>query len=268
MSSRRRKQLLAIPVLAVLTAAPFLVAKRESAAAPHVTIRGQDVAADSFNLKQLHDPAARRRADDYRRDRFVECMESKGFHVADDAVSGNGDGSKFSLAYSIAAIGDEGGSTPPGPRAVELPDGTSYPIYTTWTPDSCIYQSFVAAGAPDPFEREALRQVMMIYIADAERAIVGDKEFAPLARSFNECLNGRQEADGYLLMQILDDDLRMGDVHFPSQGDAIACAEAVDVAKYRSIRGRHHMAVAARGQANVDAWVALVDHELATVGTG
>jgi len=237
---------------ALLVGAIFAALQFSASGSPNVVIRGTPADLDTFSLTTLQSRVDRAFVEGVRRDLFEECMEGRGFSEAPGERR-----SAYSDAYATAAFGDDPSSTTPPPtRAVEIADGVSIKVGASWTPDTCIYQSYSLLGV-DALVHEALRQQMMLLVARGDDAAAQD--LMPVASRWGECL-GQNETDPQDLLNTLDgivDPLRS-----PFGTDAAACVSDDIRSEAMRLRSAHHLQVAADNEKVVQAWVDALDTEL------
>lgn len=237
--------------IALLGAAIFAAFQFSASGSPTVVIRGTHASSDTFSLTTLQSRVDRAFVEGVRRDLFEECMEDKGFSEAPGERR-----SEYSDAYATAAFGDDPSSaTPPPTRAVEIADGMSINVGASWTPDTCIYQSYSRLGV-DALVHEALRQQMMLLVARGDDAAAED--LMPVASRWGECL-GDDGTDPQDLLNTIDG---VEPLRSPFGTDASACLSDDIRSEAMRIRAAHHLQVAADNEKVVQAWVDALDTEL------
>ena len=136
-------------------------------------IRGVEVDRDTFNMNDLTPDSQSNTIDAYQHDIFVACMAERGFK--DEPSSGEGD-TPYNLAYETQATGYRGGDISSiEPSLVELPDGSSYSMTTTQTPDTCWWEAWSSLGH-DPLYRFALAMRLNDLRNDAVSGAQNDTE--------------------------------------------------------------------------------------------
>lgn len=212
-----------------------------------------------FSLTQLHDRNDTVRLDRLRRATFEECMEQKGFTAAPTLPDEGATATQrtYAGAYSEAANGDDGSLTEAPAHSVKLPDGTTSTVYLTWTPSSCMYQSFASLGS-DPFEREALRQKIQEMRVRAEIDAGNDPELNGVLGEWQSCVGS--EGDPTELLAALDG--TNGSPYSDVQTARQACITPAIRERATAVRAEHHYAAADKSRVLVDAWIELVDAEI------
>lgn len=118
-----------------------------------LVIRGVKVDRDTFDMEDLTPDAMAQAIDAYERDIFTACMADRGFKS--EPISDEVD-TAYELRYEQAATGYDGGDPAAiKPQMIDLPDGSTYPITTTQTSDSCWWKAWSSLGH-DPMYRFAL----------------------------------------------------------------------------------------------------------------
>lgn len=214
-------------------------------------VRGVPADTDTFSLTTLQDPHDRALVEATRENLYQTCMEAKGFPEPPAP-----DASEQELgAYVLAGSGDDPSATkPPPPRVVEIAKGVQVQLGVTWTPESCMYQSFASLGV-DPFVREATRQQMQLLLIEGDRSVVNDLH--DVTSSWADCL-GQDSADPQDLLNTIDS----GADRNPFGRAAVDCLSDELESEAMRIRAKGHIAVAVQHQEVVDAWVRLVDTEI------
>ncbi len=221
---------------------------------PTYSLRGVQVQAAAFSLGSLHTPTERAGLEAARSQAFTECMSGKGFSEA-PAKEEEPTPDNYSGRYALAATGDDVAATePPAVQSVQMPDGGSFEISVSWTPDSCMWRAFAHLGS-DPLQREALRQSMMILLSRADGAATA--RLADETSAWANCLDV-PSADPYDLLRAVD-----GAGARPGlDGLKQSCLSDDLVSKVREVRGSEAIRVASENSEIVDAWVALIDSEV------
>lgn len=206
---------------------------------PAYQLRGERATAASFSFTRLQSSADRTVVDAARRGAFEACMAERGFegepHNAEGAV-----------AYTEAAIGDDGTSdVPPAEQAIALPGGGEMSVSVTWKPDSCTYVADQSLGA-DPIRREAMRLRMMILQEEYLQAAAAQLEKDP--DPWSACA-----VDAYDLVVAVDSSRE--------RAASDSCLTPVVERLVATTVGREAIRVAAENAELVDAWVELVDRE-------
>ena len=236
---------------ALLGVAIFAAFQFSASGSSTVVIRGTQASPDTFSLTTLQSRVDRTFVEGVQRDLFEECMENKGFSKAPGGRRGD-----YSDAYATAAFGDDPSSTTPPPtRTVEIADGISINVGASWTPDTCVYQSYSRLGV-DALVHEALRQQMMLLVARGDDAAAED--LMPVASRWGECL-GDDGTDPQDLLNTLDG---VEPLRSPFGTDAAACLSDDIRTEAMRIRAAHHLQVAADNEKVVQAWVDALDTEL------
>lgn len=175
MANRRmRKRALftsgALVAVAAIAVGTFL-AGGASAGSPPFVVGGTQISHDHFSFSTLQSHTIRAHVESTRAKRVDACMSARGLAKPPVDNPVKPEEVQYAAAFAAASIGDDITSNDmPNPTTVKLPDGSTYEIAVTWTPATCTYQAYESLGG-DPFMREALRQSIMIFEAQAHRVI-------------------------------------------------------------------------------------------------
>lgn len=216
-----------------------------------VIVRGEAASRDNFSFRQLHHVGDVQRLDEERAAVYDGCLRERGFNP-NEVRATDGPGAVEDSAFSEAAIGDDGTATSPAAHYVLLPDGDHFTIYATWSRDSCIYKSFEAFGS-EPFEREALRQIIQQLTAEADTAAVSTPRFRQAFEDWRACA-GSAASEMDLLLAI-------DAVHGRKRSTPACMTSQIqrDVSRERS---NAHYEAASRNHEVVARWVEVVDQEI------
>lgn len=256
--SNRRFQALGIGCAAAVTAGVIVLSQHgASAETPSASfvLRGSPADPNTFSLSTLQSPSDRLLLDTTRDRVFSACMKKEGFSKPPDG--GEDDTSDYAQKYGQAANGDDGSNaSPPAAKVVKLPGGEQSDVSVSWTPASCIYQSYAKLGS-DPIYREALRLRMMILTQRADSSAT--QNLTDETAQWEACSNV-PEGNGFDLLRAVDgSDVRPGTA---AMGQTATCLTPDLVAKVQRVRATYNLQVATANSSVVDAWVNLVDHEV------
>jgi hypothetical protein len=231
-----------------------------SASPPPFVLNGAKIANSEFSFAALQSPDVQKAIDSRRAELSDTCMASRRFAAPPVENAVTNEDKKYTAAYADAVIGDDVTSNKaPEPTAVRLPDGSNYELLVSWRPDTCAYQSYDALSG-DPFLREALRQQIMIYQAQAGADI--EKKLADAAAGWSTCVGNDELATADLLREIDGGRLR-NDV---DPGKASDCLSEDLVNEAVTVRAEAELAIANEHRSNVDAWIDVLEREAAAFG--
>lgn len=166
----------------------------------------------------------------------------------------------YASAFSAASTGDDITSNDvPDPTPVKLPDGSTYEIAVTWTPATCTYQAYESLGG-DPFLREALRQNIMIFEAQANTVI--ESQVAQTAAQWAKCV-GTEELIPADLFRAIDGGRLRTDV---DPAVARTCLSDDMVKKALQTRADAELAIAHDHPEIVQAWIHVLEAETKAAG--
>lgn len=143
---------------------------------------------------------------------------------------------------------------------VKLPDGSTYEITVTWTPDTCAYQAYESLGG-DPFLREALRQQIMIYQAQASRTI--EEQLTDQVAEWSTCVGNEELTSEDLLRVVVGGRLRT-DVD-PTRARTCLSDDMAQAAV--ETRADAELALATEDRQIVEAWINVLEQEAAAAGS-
>lgn len=251
MSIRRFKRLAVILGVPGAAVAAVVLQAALSAGSPTIPIRGAAANPDTFSLTTLQDPDDRALVESAREAVFDACMVEKGFTTPPGPEQ-----SGYTAAYYLAATGEDLSSTTPPPlQTIELPDGSTSELGTSWTPETCRYRAYLEFGV-EPLLREALRLKMWTLQIQADSAAADG--LSSVASEWATCLGG-DSADPQDLLNTIDGGVS---AHSPYGQDADACLTDEMRAEAIRIRAGEHLRVAAENDEIVEAWVKVIDTEL------
>lgn len=231
-----------------------------SASPPPFVVSGTQIANVEFSFAMLQATKVQRAIETKRAQLSDACMAGKGFVTppVDDPVT-KAD-KKYAAAYADAIIGDDIASSEPlEPTSVKLPDGSSFEVLASWRPGTCAYQSYEALGG-DPFLREALRQQIMIYQAQAGAVV--ESKLKDQVADWANCVGNDQLIAADLLRAIDGDSLRTE----IDPGQADDCLSGGLVNEAATARADAELAIANEHRSNVEAWIGVLGQEAAAVG--
>lgn len=224
------------------------------------SLRGQPADPKTFALATLYSPTQRAELDAIRGAAFDSCMNVRGFKEppaeADSAEAKTAEAKLYEQRFAMAATGDDlTRSVPPPPQKVRLPDGSTTEVDVTWTKDTCMYAAFARLGS-DAIYREALRmRIMMLRIqADTETG----ESLQDVVSNWKSCV-GLDQANIFDVLRTIDGE----PTHAGAPPIDKSCLSGGEISQIREVRAQHNLAVAAANKEVVDAWVSLVDKELA-----
>ncbi len=220
------------------------------------TIKGPNA---EFSFGSLQSDATQRKVATARHNLVATCMAARGFTETPSDEPATPAEEKYAVEYALADIGDDITTDKlPPPRAVTLPDGTQFEVTATWTPKTCTYQAYDALGG-DPFLREALRQQIMIY--QAEAAPVIETELSSQVDAWADCV-GNPDVTSADLLRAIDGATARSDL---SQEAAEACISDEMRAQALEARSVAEFAVANQHHEIVSAWADLLEREALAV---
>lgn len=255
-NDRARRVLLAGCFITLLGLLTFHTA---SADGPQtIELGGVEIDARQFSLRGMISSQDAMALESYRVGQAQRCMADGGvskFDVDSGGVPPRDEDRDDQVGVGL--LGAAGGGTT---HEVKMPDGSTYAVTATWTPDSCRWRSFELLGS-DPLLREALRQYMMALAIRADRFAEERDGVRALTESVARCL-GTPPSDASVIFRALDD--RLGPGMPPSARER--CLGSAAAAELATIRGSAHVQVAKEHLLLVDAWRTLLARELHAAG--
>lgn len=246
-----RHRLVLIGGSVALGASALLLFQSVATGSPTLIVRGAQADPQTFSLASLQSRQDRAVVQNARQHVYEACMRAKGFSTP----PGPDDSDDYVGAYGRASSGDDpSATTGPPARRVEIANGVSVSLRVSWTPQSCMYESFARFGV-DPLVREGLRQQMTLLLMEADHAATED--LTTVASKWADCL-GLDTVDPQDLLNTIDGH---ADARSPYGAAAAWCLTDEIKSEAMRVRAQHHLRVAADNEAVVQAWIALADKE-------
>ena len=252
-------------VVAVLVAACVLgmvasFLNGASAGSAPFVVEGSQVSDERFSFSTLQPRGVRVQIDSIRAQRADDCMAARGFTEPPVDAPVEAEEVRYAAAFGDAIIGDDATSDDaPAPTPVRMPDGSTFAVTATWRPDTCAYQAAEALGG-DPFLREALRQQVMVYEAQAGEEI--EQELSDEVAEWSRCVGNEQLTAADLLREVDDRRLR---TDLTATADGTCLTDDIEETAVQK-RADAELPIANEHRLVVEAWIQVLEREATAAG--